>query len=375
MTTPSPLDEFPQPAILDLRERVTRAFAGTSIDREERDHLDALADAVGALPAINAGIDGETARFLIPPIESSTPPRTPPVLPADGPSLARDRAAVLEVARYRMVSFAHLREFIYSGTHPSVLTRRMAALKATGFLTTWEERLTRGGHPRYALLTEHGMRFAMEALRQDVRGHAHEQLVRFMVGSKPRRPLILAPQTAPPFLPHQNETNWIAATFARRSALGVVWSSAWHRPFPNEVRGVAMPQPDAVLVTHIHGVPQLVFVEHDRAHESPGSFADRKTLRYQLLLDLGLAPELLGFATCTVLVTVTDPAHHRPLDRIRALQDVSRGASFMRFTVAEWAMQAPEAAVWFTPDTPVRSPSLTPADHHALVAPVSNLVP
>ena len=375
MPRSTPLDEIPSASLLDLRERITRALAGGSIDREEGESAEPLTDAVDPLVDINAGFDGETGGFLIPPVDINAPGALDAPALAGGPRLARDRAALLEIARYRILSFAHLREFVFGRTHPSVLTRRMLALKAAGFLTTWEERLPRGGHPHYALLTEKGLRWAMEALRASATGQAHEQLVRYMLGGRPRKPLLLAPNTAPPFLPHQNETNRIAATLARRPALSVVWSSAWHRPFPNEARGVAMPQPDAVLVATVGGASQLVFVEHDRAQESPGSFAERKTTRYQLLVDLGLSRELLGFDTFTVLVTVTDPMHGRPVERIRALQEVSAGAAVMRFTVAEWAAHEPEAPIWFKPDTPIRSTSIILQDHSELAPLVSNLVP
>jgi hypothetical protein len=249
----------------------------------------------------------------------------------------------------------------------------MQALERAGFITTWDEYLARGGHPRFALLTPKGLTWAMEALRASAVGCPHAQLVGFMLRAPTRRPLMLAPHTAPPFLPHQVETNRLAATFARTPALGITWASAWHRPFPNEICGVALPQPDAVLVQASSDGPRLLFVEHDRSQESAGSFAERKTQRYQLLLDLGLARELLGFESFTVLVTVVDPMSRRLFDRIRALQEVSIAASMMRFAPAGWAYAAPTAAVWFTPETPVRTSSLRPENHAGLVSPFSNL--
>jgi hypothetical protein len=251
----------------------------------------------------------------------------------------------------------------------------MQALEQAGYLTVWEERLSRGGHPRYALLTQHGLSWAIEALRASAAGQPHEQLVRIMLGTRPRKPLVLAPNTAPPFLRHQIETNKIAASFTHAAGFGIAWASTWHRPFPNEVRGVAMPQPDGVLVSIKAGQPHLFFLEHDRSQESPGSFAERKTRRYQLLLDLGLAPELLGFDTFTVLVTVVDPANQRPFDRIRALQEVSAAAPMMRFTLAGWAQADPGAAQWFAPETPIATSSTRPEDHTGLAAPFSNLRP
>jgi len=372
MSTPfgpalDPLDGFPGSGPLDLRARMAEAFAGSSIDREERETEPPLPDALEELLDSNPTVDRERPGLLIPPFDSNKPASP------DGPPLPRDREVLLEIARYRIVSFAHLKAFVFSNRHGSVLTRRMQALEQAGYLTVWEERLSRGGHPRYALLTQRGLSWAIEELRSGAAGRTHEQLVRFMLGTRPRKPLVLAPNTAPPFLPHQIETNRIAASFASAAGLGIRWASTWHRPFPNEVRGVAMPQPDGVLVALIGGQPHLLFLEHDRSQESPGSFAERKTQRYQLLVDLGLARELLGFDTFTVLVTVVDPVSQRPFDRIRALQDVSAAAPMMRFTLAGWAQAHPGAAQWFTPETPIETSSTRPEDHAGLVGPFSNL--
>lgn len=363
-----PLDGFPGNGPLDLRTRMAEAFAGSSIDREELETESPLPDAIEELLDSNPRVDRERPGLLISPFDSNKPASA-----ADGPPLPRDREVLLEIARYRIVPFAHLKAFVFSNRHGSVLTRRMQALEEAGYLTVWEERLSRGGHPRYALLTQQGLSWAIEELRASTLGQPHEQLVRFMLGTRPRKPLVLAPNTAPPFLPHQIETNRIAASFARAAGLGITWASTWHRPFPNEVRGVAMPQPDGVLVALIRGQPHLLFLEHDRSQESPGSFAERKTKRYQLLVDLGLARELLGFDTFTVLVTVVDPVNQRPFDRIRALQDVSAAAPMMRFTLAGWAQAHPEAAQWFTPETPIETSSTRPEDHAGLVGPFSNL--
>jgi hypothetical protein len=362
--------------LLDLREIVNVAFAASSIDRGDINDTAPLPEAIDEVLAINPTVEGYGGPFLIPPVDINEPPTValaPPRIPSESPALHRDREALLEIARYRLVSFAHLKEFIFSNRHGSVVTRRMQALERAGFITTWEVQLTRGGHPRFALLTHKGLTWAMEALRVAAVGQPHEQLVGFMLGTRTRRPLVLAPHTAPPFLPHQVETNRLSATFARASALGITWASAWHRPFPNEARGVAMPQPDAVLVAVGSGEPRLLFLEHDRAQESPGSFAERKTQRYQLLLDLGLARELLGFDSFTVLVTVVDPTNRRPFERIRALQEVSAAATMMSFAPAGWARATPEGAVWFTPETPIRTSSLRPQDHIGLASPFSNL--
>jgi hypothetical protein len=369
-----PRDEMAH--LLDLCEIVNAAFAASSIDRGDINDTAPLPEAIDEVLALNPTVEGASGPFLIPPVDSNnpaTPPPEPCQIPSDGPVLQRDREVLLEIARYRLVSFAHLKEFLFSNRHSSVLTRRMQALERSGFITTWDEYLARGGHPRFALLTQRGLSWAMEALRAAAVGHPHEQLVGLMLRTRTRKPLILAPRTAPPFLPHQVETNRLAATLARTAALGITWASTWHRPFPNEARGVAMPQPDAVLVSVAGGRPQLFFLEHDRTQESSGSFAERKTQRYQLLLDLGLARELLGFDSFTVLVTVIDPVTHRPFERIRALQEVSAAAPMMRFAPAGWVNAAPDAAVWFTPGTLIQTMSLKPRDHSGLVPLFSNL--
>jgi len=371
-----PLDNVPPERHLDLRDLVNAAFAGSSIDREDINEEERLPEAIDELLDSNPTVEGQTRPFLIPPVDINEPTTAAlelPGIPAGGPVLQRDRDTLLEIARYRLVPFAHLKEFIFSNRHGSVLTRRMQALERAGFIVTWEEKLARGGHPRYALPAQKGMNWAMGTLRAAAVGEPHEQLVTFMLGTRTRKPLILAPNTAPPFLPHQVETNRIAATFARTPALGITWASSWHRPFPNNVRGLAMPQPDAVLVGAADGRPQLIFIEHDRTQESPGSFAERKAQRYQLLLDLGLVRELFGFDTFTVLVTVVDPVTQRPFERIRALQEVSAAAPMMRFIPAGWAHAMPAAAHWFTPDTPIRTSSMKPQDHAGLVSPFSNL--
>jgi len=366
-----PLDGLSPEPVLDLRARVAAALGSTSIDRGALDSDPPLLDAIDELSTINSGVDTQPADSLIPHPAIKNPSRTPA---DDGPRLARDQAAVLEIARNRVVSFAHLRRFVFSNRSPAVITRRMQELERTGYITTWEDRALTGGHPHYGLLTETGLRWADRVLRDHARGEAHEQLVDFMLRARARRPLVLAPHTAPAFLPHQAETNLLTALLATAPSFQATWATTWHRPFPNEARGVALPQPDAVMVLRTpDGRPHLAFLEHDRGQESPGSFAERKSLRYQLLLDLGLAPELFGFETFSVLVTVADPAHGRPLDRLRALQEVSAATPMMRFTLAAWLEAHPEAAVWLTAATAIHTNSLNIADHAGLLPLFSNL--
>jgi hypothetical protein len=344
--------------------------AGSHIDREQRGMDEALVDAIAELPTINPTVDTANAHGLSTSIDSSVRAmrdRAHVALSGGGPRLARDRQAVLTIARYRIVPFRLLGELVFPGLHASVLTRRIQALGELGFVQTWEERLTRGGRPRYALLTAKGLAWAHAELAAASHGTPHAQLVRFMLGSRAKRPLTLSPNTAPPFLTHQNETNTLVAGLARNPELGITWASTWHRPFPNEIRGVALPQPDAVLVATTSSTPHLVFLEHDRNQESQASFAARKTQRYQLLLDLGLARELLGFETFTVWVTVLDPNNRRPLDRVRALREVSAAAPMFRFTLAGWA-HAFAGKHWLACETRLQTDSRRPDDHE-LVGP------
>jgi hypothetical protein len=352
-------------ASLDLRNALMAA-AGDHIDRVLGNAEYPLSEAIGERLDINSTVEGSGRGPLIPLIDSNalSQPLTP-----DGPPLLRDREAILAIARYRVLPFRLLADLCFADRHASVVTRRMQALHDLGFVTTWQERLSRGGHPRYALLTQKGLTWAMQELAAETVGKPHEQLVRFMLGSRQKKPLILAPNTAPPFLAHQVETNMLATALSRATTHGITWASTWHRPFPNEIRDVAMPQPDAVIVATVEGAPHLIFLEHDRNQESPASFAERKTRRYQLLLDLGLTRELLGFDTFTVLVTVLDPKDHRPLRRIRALQEVSAAAPMFRFTLAGWAHAFSGANHWMTPQTPIASDSHKPGAHGELVGP------
>ena len=284
-----------------------------------------------------------------------------------GPTLLRDRVALLEIVRYRLLSFRQLQSQVFTNLHKTVLTRRMQALKQAGFIATWEERLTVGGHPRYALPTRTGLEWALQELKAETNGLPHRRLVRLMIGETGKRPLELAPRTAPPFLPHQEETNRVVAALEAQPDLGVTWVSTWHRPFPNAIDDLRMPQPDGVLVATRDGKPHLVFLEHDRGQEAPASFARKKAERYYELSLYGIAQELFGFDDFTVWVTINDVANRKPLQRIRTLQAVSRNARMMRFTLAGWIpAHGHRRPIWFTPTTAVVAPEHRPDAHTSL---------
>lgn len=288
--------------VLDLRSHVggrtqKEDAAGTAIpdiDRLPTPSPKPQQEAITEPVAINPTVDTNTGGGLIP--HDDAPPPQPARLPTGthelvpgGPTLLRDRVALLEIARYRLLSFRQLQSQVFTNLHKTVLTRRMQALKQAGFITTWEERLTIGGRPCYALPTRAGLEWALDELKAEANGLPHARLVRLMIGETGKRPLELAPRTAPPFLPHQDETNRVVAALEAQPDLGITWASTWHRPFPNAIDDLRMPQPDAVLVATRDGKPHLVFLEHDRGQEAPASFARKKAERYYELSLYGIA--------------------------------------------------------------------------------------
>jgi hypothetical protein len=381
---PNPLDlRAAVHALVAAREddELPEGSAGTDIDRGTPPAVAAHPDAAPSLLAIKPTVDSDPPRSLIPSLDTSPRQAAPDpahhghALVAGGPSLLRDRIALLEIARYRILPLQDLRRQVFQNRNAAVVTRRMQALAKAGFLTVWEELLVQGGHPRHALLTRRGLAWAIAELKAEAARTPHERLVTFMAGETAKKPLELLPATAPPFLPHQLETNHVVAALARIPALGVTWSSTWHRPFPNALDRIAMPQPDAVLVAMRDGEPHLVFLEHDRGQEAPASFAAKKAERYSALALYGLTEQLFGFADFTVWVTVNDVAGRRPLDRIRVLQDVSRASDMLRFTLAGWIpAHAQTQPIWFTPTTSITAKAHRPDAHAELVGPFATSI-
>jgi hypothetical protein len=292
-----------------------------------------------------------------------------------GPALERDRAALLHIVRFRVVSYQQLMEHLFSGRHFSVVGRRMQALENAGFIQRWEQRQTIGGHPRFVLPTKKGLRWALDELRAEAKGTPHEKLVDYLLRAPAKKPLVLAPNTEPPFLTHQNETNRLVAGLEQIPAFGIVFASTWHRPFGNTDRDrrAHLPQPDAVIVATRDGAPHLVLLEHDRNQEAAeASWKEAKTRRYADLAKSGAVERLFGFTSFTVLVTVIDEGG-APLRRVQALQKASTAARMIRFTLAEWVHEhaATNATIWFTPTTPIIASGRHPTDHANLVDPFS----
>lgn len=255
----------------------------------------------------------------------------------------------------RFLSLAQIARLFFPG-HPSAARRRMRALERRGWVRLFEERLTFGGHPKYALPTAKTLRFAYRALQSESAGTASETIVRTMLADQPQTALELAPFSAPAFLPHQRETNDAVIAFRRSFPLGVVWASAFERPFPTRASGSFLPQPDFVLVCAPFGQgPRLVLGELDRGSEPLQRFARRKADTYRSLSADSAWQRLTGFRDFEVWVVVNDSTAHRPLHRIAALQDTvrSRFASHgFRYTLLDWATRSPDQAIWFTTTPP-----------------------
>jgi len=349
---------------LDLRDTINRVFA---LDTEPRDHgitregvalpeshLDAVSVAAACKPTLAESSGGSCIeeRLHEPQLLMQEPPmQEPPSRPTGfigGPERPRDESMLLHAVQFRLASFRQLHDVVFADQHFSTVGRRAEVLVKLGLATVWEDRLPIGGHPRYLIPTERGIVWAQRELAARVQELPQAVLVRQMLHGASRKPLHIAPGTAPLWLPHQRETNALVARFLGAPTLRVRWASTWHRPFPNAVDGLAMPQPDFVLVLERGDAATLVFGEHDRGHEPVAAFKRAKAERYAALARFpDLLARLTGFGAFEVWTTVEDA---QPVDRIGELLDAARktyGAPLMRFTPAQWARTEPEGAIWF----------------------------
>ena len=277
----------------------------------------------------------------------------------------RDGEVLRAIAQMRLLSLAQIARLFFPG-HPSAARRRMRALEQRGWVRLFEERLTFGGHPKYALPTARALRFAYRALQDESTKTASETTVRTMLADQPRTAMELAPFTAPAFLPHQRETNDALIACRQSYPLGVMWASAFERPFPTRASGSFLPQPDFVLICAPFGQePRLVFGELDRGSEPVQRFARRKVDAYRSLRADRSCERLTGFASFEVWVVVSNVAAERPLRRIAVLQETVRSrfaSEGFRFTLLDWVMAAPEQPIWFTttsPDLTIEGVNLT----------------
>lgn len=300
-------------------------------------------------------------------------PNPPPEDPTPGsegerPPTDRDAAILEALARLRLLSYPQLRRAFFPGRSLEAVGQRVRTLERAGWVTVFEHRTPRGGHPRYVLPTRRGLGFGLGAIRAELEAAPHHaRLVARMLPAGRKAALELGEGTQPAFLAHQRECNHLALTLSLAGPAPVRWASTWDRPFPPRVGDVAMPQPDGVLVLEGMGAPRLVFLEHDRGQESLAHFAAAKVERYaELAVRPELCEELLGFPTFAVWVTVLDARFRRPLRRLRALSDVARRAGaedLLSFTLAGWANDAPRERIWFARGTLPETDSVAQRDH------------
>jgi hypothetical protein len=287
-----------------------------------------------------------------------------------GPDRPLDRELLLRATTLRVASFRQLHALVLPGQHFSGVGRRAAVLQKLGFATVWEDRLPQGGHPRYVVPTAAGIAWAHAELVARAAAKPHATLVRHMLAGASRTPLQLAPFTAPTWFPHQRATNELVTRFALALPLGVTWASAWHRPLPNAINGLPLPQPDFVLVRQQGAASALVFGEVDRGHEPLATFARVKSERYA---GLAASPDVLarltGFRSFEVWVVVDC---EQPVERLTTLLATTQrtyGASMLRFTVFPWALDAPAGAIWFDVEHAPTHASLNRLEHANLIAP------
>ncbi len=263
---------------------------------------------------------------------------------------SRDRALVCAVARMRVLTYGQAGRLIFPGRHASIVTRRARALVRAGWLLRVRPRVERGGAPSYLLPSARGLVGSLDLFLAEADGTILSVLVRRMVPTRPRRPLVL---TATSSLAHQREVNELLVSYARTSKFRVLWASSWERSFGRGPNAALLPQPDYVLVIERAGVPVLIFGEHDRGHESLAHFRATKAERYApfaLLPDAAAAA--FGIPTAEVWITVTDPLARKPRRRLRHLADViltAGAAPITRLALAGVANARPATA--FVPAT------------------------
>jgi len=262
-----------------------------------------------------------------------------------------DRAALLALVRFRILSFGQLRRAAFPTLTPQRVGQRLAALAASGWVRIWEDVSVRGGHPRYALPTRRSLALAIDCLRAESRGHPHEQLAALMLRHAARRPLVLAPRRTPAFLAHQRECNDLLLAYGGCLGSRIRWASSLDRPLPASARGIVLPQPDYVLLLDQSGEPALIFGEHDRGQESLAHFRRAKAERYAALAARPeLVVELFGISRFMVWVTVLDVRAGAPLRRLAKLARIAHEAAasdVLAFTLAGWAVSSPAEAIWF----------------------------
>ncbi len=266
--------------------------------------------------------------------------------PARGPDLPRDRAILIRLAKMRLLSLTQLQQLVFGDRHRSRLSYRLSAMVRQGWIRLWEDPSVRGGRPRYVVPTRAGLRFGLSHLEQSQAPLRHAKLLAMMLRNDRRFPVPLTDGVLPAFLIHQREVNDILVSIESSPIPIATWMSSWHRPFPNSLHGLRLPQPDFVVVVAEGDERRLVFGEHDRGQESLTHFAEAKVERYrELARRADILKDLTGFDAFSVLVTVSDGLHGDSEGRIRRLRRASLegfAAKLFSFSVAEELERSPE---------------------------------
>lgn len=280
----------------------------------------------------------------------------------------RDRAALRTLVQLRLLTYHQLRLAAYGAAHPSVTRRRVAQLSRLGLVSTWEAPSRAGGHTRYAIPSPAAVRTTTATLERDTRDAPFAPLVQLMLPSTTRRALTLTAASRPNWLAHQTEVNTLVLRWS--SVHPLAWASTWDCPFPSRVASFELPQPDYVLVETRAEGPHLVFGEHDRGSEPIDRFVARKALAYAALAAFPEAClRYFGMETFSVRITITDPLHRTPMQRLRDLLLATRRAvgpdmaGHFYFTLAGWLHAAPTDAIWFAAHDDVPQASLSWRDH------------
>jgi hypothetical protein len=290
-----------------------------------------------------------------------------------------DRAVLLALARCRFLSFDQVRRAAFPQLSSQRVGQRLHSLADAGWITTWEDVSRIGGRPKYALPTRRALTVAHTLLAAGALPTAAAQTASLLLRSAPRRPLVLEPRITPAFLAHQRECNDLLLAYGTIPGVRLLWATSSDRPLPLHAGGIALPQPDSVLVIERAGAASLIFGEHDRGHESLAHFRRTKAERYAALAARpSLVRELFGFDHFTVWVTVLDARTGTPLRRMASLVEVARRAAasdVMAFTLAGWAASTPAAPIWFCDGAAPDSRTITDASASRLlhVVPVQPL--
>jgi len=260
-----------------------------------------------------------------------------------------DRAVLEALAAFRVLSYAQLQRRVFPTRSMQRVGQLLQRLGAAGWVHIWDDVSGPTGRPRYVVPTRRGLGVGLDMLEAASAGTAHERLVRLMLPQHARRPLILHPRKTPAFLAHQRECNDLLLAYSTIPDVHISWASSWDRPFPLAARGIALPQPDYVLVLERGGNTSLIFGEHDRGHESLAHFRRTKAERYAALTARSeLLEEIFGYTSFGVWVTVLDARAGMPAQRLARLTRLTHNAAagdVIAFALAGQAAAIPATTI------------------------------